>query len=256
MCTVAALSIGMGAAKTVAGISEQNRAHQNQVDAVNRSNAMARQNYINQITISAYKDQRKADVFAAKLKADAASRAAYYKQKEINQAEANRATVANDQQLREKITEQMFASQTNLAKSIQAQGAVLASGMSAGQSMLLELQQAERDLGFAQAQIDATVFDATRNYGIQKYGIDLSQYSADMQANNAITTSASVAPYASFMTARPIEQKAPRKPSALGPILSGISTGLGTATTLGGEDYFANMFSGTQETVLPTVYNA
>ena len=142
----------------------------------------------------------------------------------------------------------MFASQTNLAKSIQAQGAVLASGMSAGQSMLLELQQAERDLGFAQAQIDATVFDATRNYGIQQYGIDLSQYSADMQANNAITTSASVAPYASFMTARPIEQKAPRKPSALGPILSGIGTGLSTATTLGGEDYFSNMkiFGGTQ----------
>ena len=107
MCTVAALSIGMGAAKTVAGISEQNRAHQNQVDAVNRSNAMARQNYINQITISAYKDQRKGDVFTAKLKADAASRAAYYKQKEINQAEANRATVANDQQLREKINEQI-----------------------------------------------------------------------------------------------------------------------------------------------------
>ena len=67
-----------------------------------------------------------------------------------------------------------------------------------------------------------------------------------MKANNAITTSASVAPYASFMTARPIEQKAPRKPSALGPILSGISTGLGTATTLGGENYFAEMFSKTQ----------
>ena len=58
------------------------------------------------------------------------------------------------------------------------------------------------------------------------------------------------------MTIRPIEQKAPRKPSILGPILSGIGTGLSTATTLGGEDYFSNMFSGTQETVLPTVYNA
>ena len=248
MCTVAAFSIGMGAAKTVAGISEQNRAHQNQVDAVNRSNAMARQNYINQITISAYKDQRKGEVFTAKLKADAASRAAYYRQKEINQAEANRATVGNDQQLREKINEQMFASQANLAKAIQAQGTVLASGMSAGQSMLMELNQAERDLGFAQAQIDATVFDATRNYGIQKYGIDLSQYSADSQAKNNITTSASVAPYASFMTARPIEKKAPRKPSILGPILGGISTGLNTATTLGGQDYFQETFNigGTQ----------
>jgi len=242
MCTVAAFAIGMGVTKTVAGIAEQNRQHANQVDAVNRSNAMARQNYINQITISAYEDQRKGEVFTAKLQADAASRAAYFKQKELNQAEATRATVANDQQLREKINEQMFASQANLAKAIQAQGTVLASGMSAGQSMLLELNQAERDLGFAQAQIDATVFDATRNYGIQQYGIDLSQYSGDMKARNAITTSASVAPYASFMTPRPIEQAAPRKPSPLGPILGGISAGLGTATTLGGEDYFANMF--------------
>tara|TARA_R100000231_G_scaffold53513_1_gene45004 strand:- start:528 stop:1286 length:759 start_codon:yes stop_codon:yes gene_type:complete len=248
MCTVAAFAIGMGVTKTVAGIAEQNRQHANQVDAVNRSNAMARQNYINQITISAYEDQRKGEVFTAKLQADAASRAAYFKQKELNQAEATRATVANDQQLREKINEQMFASQANLAKAIQAQGTVLASGMSAGQSMLLELNQAERDLGFAQAQIDATVFDATRNYGIQQYGIDLSQYSGDMKARNSITTSASVAPYASFMTPRPIEQAAPRKPSALGPILSGISTGLGTATTLGGKDYFAETFNigGTQ----------
>jgi len=248
MCTVAAFAIGMGVTKTVAGIAEQNRQHANQVDAVNRSNAMARQNYINQITISAYEDQRKGEVFTAKLQADAASRAAYFKQKELNQAEATRATVANDQQLREKINEQMFASQANLAKAIQAQGTVLASGMSAGQSMLLELNQAERDLGFAQAQIDATVFDATRNYGIQQYGIDLSQYSGDMKASNAITTSASVAPYASFMTPRPIEQQAPRKPSALGPILSGISTGLGTATTLGGKDYFSSMeiFGGKQ----------
>ena len=234
----------MGGMKAISGIQEQNRAHQNQVAAVQRSNAMAKQNYLNQIQISAFEDQRKGEVFTAKLQADAASRIAYYRQKEINQAEATRATVANDQQLREKLNEQMFASQTNLAKAIQAQGSVLASGMAAGQSMLMELQQAERDLGFAQAQIDATVFDATRNYGIQQYGIDLSQYSADMQSRNAITTSASVAPSASFKTVRPIEQKAPRKPSPLGPILGGIGTVFSTGATLGGDDYWAQTFSG------------
>tara|TARA_B100000131_G_scaffold20876_1_gene20285 strand:+ start:4628 stop:5353 length:726 start_codon:yes stop_codon:yes gene_type:complete len=241
MCTVLAFSIGLGAAQAVTGIAEQNRQHQNQVNAVNRSNAMARQKYINDITISAYEDQRKGDVFEAQLKADAASRAAYYKQKELNQAEANRATVAADQELREKLNEQMFASQTNLAKAIQAQGTVMASGMASGQSMLMELQQAERDLGFEQAQLDATVFDATRNYGIQKYGIDMSQYSADTAALNSITTSASVAPSASFKTIRPIKKEAPSKPSILGPLLGGISTAISTGTSLGGDDFWQNL---------------
>ena len=59
MCTVMAMSIGMGAAQAVTGIAEQNRAHRAQVDAVNRSNAMARQKYLNDITISAFNDQRK-----------------------------------------------------------------------------------------------------------------------------------------------------------------------------------------------------
>ena len=235
-----AMSIGMGAAKAVTGIAEQNRAHRAQVDAVNRSNAMARQKYINDITISAYEDQRKGEVFSAKLKADAASRAAYYKQKEINQAEANRATVAADQELREKLNESMFASQTNLAEAIKAQGSIMASGMASGRSMLMELNQAERDLGFEQAQLDATIFDATRNYGLQRYGIDMAQYSSDTAALNSITTSASVAPTASFKTIRPIKQKAPSKPSILGPILGGISTALSTGTTLGGDEYWSS----------------
>ena len=43
---------------------------------------------------------------------------------------------------------------------------MLASGQQAGQSMLLSLNEAERDFGFKQAQIDPTVYDATKNYGI------------------------------------------------------------------------------------------
>ena len=65
MCTTLAFSIGLGAAKAVSGISEQNRAHRARVDAVNRSNAMARQKYINDITISSYNDKRKGEVFTA-----------------------------------------------------------------------------------------------------------------------------------------------------------------------------------------------
>ena len=233
-------SAAMGGMKAISGIQEQNRAHRAQVDAVNRSNAMARQKYINDIQISAYNDQRKLNVFDAQLDADVASQQAYYKQKEINQVEANRAVAAADQELQEKLTEQMFASQANLAKAIQAQGTVLASNMASGQSMLLELTQAERELGFEQAQIDATIFDATRSYGIDRYGIDLDQYSADTGARNSITQSALVAPTASFQTIKPIKQNAPKKPSILGPILGGITTTVGMGSAIGGEGYWAS----------------
>ena len=242
MCDPITAAVVVGAGTAVAGIQEQNRAHRAQVDAVNRSNAMARQKYLNDIQISAYNDQQKLNVFDAQLDADVASQQAYYKQKEINQIEANRAVAAADQELQEKLTEQMFASQANLAKAIQAQGTVLASNMASGQSMLLELTQAERELGFEQAQIDATIFDATRSYGIDRYGIDLDQYAADTSARNSITTSALVAPTASFQTIKPIKQNAPKKPSILGPILGGISTGLGATTAVGGKDYFTRTF--------------
>ena len=233
-----AMSIGMGAAKAVTGIAEQNRQHRAQVDAVNRSNQMARQKYLNDITISAYNDQRKGEVFTAQLQADAAARTAYYQQKNINQIEHNRASEAAQAELREKVTKTMFESQTNLAKAIKAQGTVLASGQQAGQSMMLTIDDIEREYGMASAQLDATIFDATRAYGIKQFGLDLDHYAANMTAYNSISTSAHVAPTASFKTIRPIEQKAPPKPSALGPILGGISTAFSTGTSLGGQDYW------------------
>ena len=236
-------SAAMGGMQAISGIQEQNRAHRAQVDAVNRSNAMARQKYINDIQISAYNDQQKLNVFDAQLAADSASQQAYYKQQEINQIEANRAVAAADQELQEKLTEQMFASQANLAKAIQAQGTVLASSMSAGQSMLLELTQVERELGFEQAQIDATIFDATRSYGIDRYGIDLDQYAANTSARNSITQSALIAPSASFQTIKPIKQNAPSKPSILGPILGGITTTVGMGAAIGGEGYWGSVFN-------------
>ena len=242
MCNPLAIGIAVGGAQAVTGIAEQNRAHRARVDAVNRSNAMARQKYINDITISAFNDQRKGEVFTAQLQADAAARSAYYNKKNINQIEANRASEAAQAELREKVNKTMFESQTNLAKAIQAQGSILASGQQSGQSMMLTLDQAEREFGFEQAQLDATVYDATRAYGIKQFGIDLDQYSSNVSAFNAITTTASVAPSASFKTIQPIKQKAPPKPSPLGPILGGISTAIGTAGTLGGENYFKDNF--------------
>ena len=226
MCSAIALGIISGVGQAATGIAEQNRAHRAQVDAVNRSNQIARQKYLNDIQISAFNDQRKGEVFTAQLQADAASRTAFYKQRELNQVEANRASESAQQELREKITESLFSSQENLAKSIQAQGTVLASGQQAGQSMMLTLDQAERDLGFSQAQLDASIFDATKAFGLKQFGVDLDQFSSDVSAYNRITTSAPVAPAASFKTIRPIKQQPPEKPSILGPLLGGFSAGV------------------------------
>jgi len=228
MCEPVTLGIIAGAGTAVTGIMEQNRAHRAQVDAVNRSNAIARQKYINDITISAYNDQRKGEVFTAQLQADAAARSSLYQQREINQIEANRASESAQQELREKVTEAMFASQENLAKAIQSQGTVLASGQQAGQSMMLSVDDVERKYGMQQAQLDASVFDATKAYGIKQFGVNLDQYNSDMSAVNNLSTSAVVAPIASFKTIRPTKQKAPPKPSILTPLLSGFTAGVGT----------------------------
>ncbi len=231
------IGLAVGAATTVSGISEQNRAHSNAVAQVNRQNAIAKQNYQNEISISAWRDQRKLDVFEAQLASDAASKAAYYKQLAINQTEADNAKNAERKILDEKITKALFDSQANLARSIEAQGTVLASGMNPGQSMLLELNQAERELGFEQAQIDASLLDATKAFGVAAYGIDLDQYSADNTAFSNIQTQAFVAPTASFQTIRPTKLNPPKKPSILGPILSGVTAGLGAYSFSGGTGF-------------------
>ena len=227
MCEAVTLGILSGVAQAGAGIIQQNAAHRNAVAQVNRSNAIARQKYLNDIQISAFNAQRKGEVFTAQLQADAASRQAYYRQKEINQIEANRSSETAQQELREKVTEAMFKSQEGLAKAIEAQGTVLASGQQAGQSMMLQLADVERQMGFKNAQLNASVFDATKAFGIKQFGVDLDQYGADTRAYNSISTTAAVAPSASFKTVRPIEQAPPEKPSALGPILGGISAGIG-----------------------------
>ena len=227
MCEAVTLGIISGVAQAGAGIIQQNAAHRNAVAQVNRSNAIARQKYLNDIQISAFNDQRKGEVFTAQLQADAASRQAYYKQREINQLEANRSSETAQQELREKVTEAMFKSQEGLAKAIEAQGTILASGQQAGQSMMLQLADVERQMGFKNAQLNASVFDATKAFGIKQFGIDLDQYGADTRAYNSISTTAAVAPSASFKTVRPIEQAPPENPSILGPLLGGISTGIG-----------------------------
>ena len=193
---------------------------------------MAKQDYLNKIQISAFKDQQKQDVFKAQLDAQSASVTRMEQQKDINQLEASRASSANQLKLQEKIAEALFEGQAKLAESIRAQGTILASGMSAGQSLMLTLTDEERKLGQEQAAVNASLYTARQGFGLQEYNTLLSQYSADSAAYNSVIA-APMAPVAEFQTVRPVEMAAPEKPSMLGSIMTGFSAGVKTGSGIG-----------------------
>ena len=175
MCTVTLALAGIsGVGTAIADRQAKMAQYRAQKAAVDRSNYQAKQDYLNKIQISAFKDQQKQNVFKAQLEAQAASVTAMERQKDLNQLEQSRASTANQLKLREKISEALFEGQTRLAESIRAQGTVLASGMAAGQSMLLTLNDQERQLGMEQAAVDASVYNARKGFGLQEYNLLLS----------------------------------------------------------------------------------
>ena len=233
MCTVTLALAGIsGVGSAIADRQAKMAQYRAQKAAVDRSNYMARQDYLNKIQISAFKDQRKADLFKAQLEAQAASVTAMYRQKDINQLEQSRASTANQLKLQEKVAEAQFEGQEKLAESIRAQGTILASGMSAGQSTMLTLTDEERKLGQMQAAVDASLFNARQSFGLQEYNTLLSQYAADSQAYNSVIA-APMAPVAEFKTVRPVKMAAPEKPSMLGSIMTGFSAGVKTGSGIG-----------------------
>jgi hypothetical protein len=233
MCTVTLALAGIaGVGTAVADRQAQMAQYRAQKAAVDRSNYMAKQDYLNKISISAFKDQQKQDLFKAQLDAQAASVTAMERQKDINQMEASRASTANQLKLQEKVAEAQFEGQQKLAESIRAQGTILASGMSAGQSTMLTLTDQERQLGQMQAAVDASLFNARQSFGLQEYNTLLSQYSADSQAMSSVIA-APMAPIAEFKTVRPVKMAAPEKPGMLGSIMKGFSAGVAVGSGIG-----------------------
>ena len=233
MCTVTLALAGIsGVGSAIADRQAKMAQYRAQQAAVDRSNYMARQDYLNKIQISAFKDQQKQDLFKAQMDAQAASVTAMYKQKDINQLEQSRASTANQLKLNEKIAEAQFEGQQRLAESIRAQGTILASGMSAGQSTMLTLSDEERKLGQEQAAVNASLFNARKSFGLQEFNILLSQYAADSQAYNNILATP-MAPVAEFQTVRPVEMAGPEKPSMLGSLMTGFSTGVKVGSGIG-----------------------
>ena len=232
MCSTLAFAVISGVGSAIANRQAQLAQWSAQVNAVNHSNAIAKQNYQQNLSITKYKEARKGDVWSAKLKASAEERTGFFKQLEINQLERNRASTANQLKLREKYTEAAFEGQTKLAESIRASGTVLASGMPVGNSLLSELTQVERELGLLQAGTRAGLEDANTVFAISEYGADLSKYSSDSIATNQLSATP-IAPGAEFAPLHPIYQKAPSKPSMLGSIMSGVSTGVSVGSKIG-----------------------
>tara|TARA_Y100001973_G_C5204008_1_gene340042 strand:+ start:196 stop:939 length:744 start_codon:yes stop_codon:yes gene_type:complete len=234
MCTVVlGLAAVAGAGTAVADRQAKMAKYRAQKAAVDRSNAMAKLKYQNDTMISAYRDQQKLKVFEAQLSAQASARQALYKQLELNQQEGDRAKIANQLKLGEKVTEAQLEGQTQLAESIKAQGTILASGQNPGQSMLLELMDVERQLGFQQAAVNRSLFDANQSAAMTEYGIELDQYGADTRAINSLPSGPLFAPEASFQTVRPIKQSGPSKPSILGSIMKGVTAGVGVGSGIG-----------------------
>jgi len=233
MCTVTLALAGIsGVGSAMADRQAKMAQYRAQKAAVDRSNYQAKQDYLNKIQISAFKDQQKQDLFKAQLDAQSASVTRMEQQKDINQLEASRASSANQLKLQEKIAEALFEGQAKLAESIRAQGTILASGMSAGQSLMLTLTDEERKLGQEQAAVNASLYTARQGFGLQEYNTLLSQYSADSAAYNSVIA-APMAPVAEFQTVRPVEMAAPEKPSMLGSIMTGFSAGVKTGSGIG-----------------------
>ena len=229
MCSPLAIAAGgLTAGGGILGAMAKHRQLQQQAA---RQNQIQKLEYENQLMIAQHKDQMKAQLYSKKLEAHAAAQSAVYRQMELNQQEANRASMVAQQQRKETATDLAFKTQEALVQSIQATGQTLSSGMNAGQSMLLQLMDIERQIGFKNAQLNATMYDANIAYGFKEYGNKLDQYSADMSAINS-QPAAPVNQSASFL---PVRKPDVQGPSGLGLLAgvvssvgSGISTGIGT----------------------------
>ena len=238
MCDPISAGIGLGLATAGFGTMQAVGQHQQQAAAVARSNAIAQTQY-QQLQIMAAQEQEKGRAYQAQLNSTNAARNAYFRQLQANQAEASRASVAEQRKLNEQGKKALFDQQAAVAASIQAQGQILSTGRS-GQSFMLQAMDADRQLGFEMAQIQETLYDASMASGAAQYGILLDQNSADINAYNNLPANP-LAPTPEFHPIKPIPMGGPSKLALAGAIggsvmegaVAGVSFGQGLA---GGDD--------------------
>ena len=224
------ISIIAGVASAAGGMMQAQAQHNAQQAAVNRSNAIAQQKYQRELQIAQQTDAKNKKAYEAELNAKAAADTAFYKQLEVNQLEANRASLANSRKKLERESKAEFEGQKQLANAIAAQGKMLSTG-NAGQSFLLQTQQVERALGFESAQIEQSLYDSNVAFNVEQQGILWDQYNSNMRAQNQLPASPTAA-QASFIPNKPIKMSGPSKMGLMGAMIGsvggGVAAGLST----------------------------
>ena len=238
MCEPTTIAIVAGVGTAAGGGMKAIAQHRAQKAAARRQNQINQLKFQHELQIAAHKDQVKANEYNRQLEAFAAAQTALYRQKEINQLEKTRVSIAAQQALQETATELAFEDQAKLAAQIEAQGSVLASDAVAGQSMLLQIMDTERKLGMEQAQLTASMVDANKAYRIQEYGFNLDQYSADVAAMNRMP-GAPVAPSAEFSPLKLPDVQGPSGLGLLGGLISAGASGLSGGISAGNKFYEA-----------------
>ena len=233
------VSIALGVAQAAGGMMQAQAQHQAATAAAQRANIIQEQEYQHQLAISARRDEMKGNAFKKQLEAHAEARNALARQFDINELEAKRASIQTQQALQEKANAAAFKGQQNLVKKIQAQGTVLASGQQSGQSLLMTLMEEDRQLGFKQAEINASLRDANVAHAINQYGINIDKFSADNTAVNKLPAKP-VAPGASL---KPIKKPKVQGPSGLG-LMGGMISSVASGASTGMSTYSAYMQDG------------
>ena len=155
-------SAAMQAAQAQQQIDMQHRQRQEQAQLANKQALMQQQGQARQ---------------------EKASKLAYYKNLDNINSAVNKTYVQEQVKLQEAKTKAAFKNQQILAKSIGAQGKILASGAT-GQSVGLLALDAERQAGFAQAQQNASVDSAAIQGAITQ---DIAFDQAKSSANQAFS---------------------------------------------------------------------
>lgn len=224
------LAIAAGAVQAVGGVMQARAQHKAAQAAADRQNYINELTYRDQMNQAKSADQMKVQQYQRELAAHAAAQRAVYQQKEINQLEQTRVSLAAQQALEEKATEAAFQAEEKMIAQIQAQGTILASSQQSGQSMLLALMDTERELGRQEAQINASLRDANKQYRISDFGFNLDKYSADQRAMGMIPGTP-VAQMASFAPIKKPEVQGPSRLGLMGATLSAIGGGISTGVS-------------------------
>ena len=226
MCTIAAAAVGMGVLQTGAGIMQANAQYKAAHQQAQRQNQIAQQNYNNQLRVAHQNDAAKKKHFEQQLEANQAAITAAQKQERMNQVEANRANAEIALEKRTVAAKAAFESQEKLADMIQNTGTMLSTG-NVGQSFLLQTMQAERELGFKQAQVQESLYNSNVVAAMENQGVHLKQFGADSAAFNRVGA-APVAERPSFLPYKPIKVQGPSRGALMGAMIGAAAGGAAT----------------------------